>query len=332
MAVATAGIRVLSNRDVTFTEPRTWLAPKGTKPPALDLPLDGDWNRDITDPLLRWFVYDAYVNGVTRTYNNPKEDFNTSDLGTILRRPNGQDSVGLASQTRRPSQRFLKWMNGLASAAKAKTTAVYKYTVAGTPSANGNIIVTLGGVSYTVPIVSASDTSAAAVATKLRTVGNYTPALTGWAISGSGNEVVFTATAAGAKAPSSVDVSGVAGLTAGVFEATTRGHDDVEAYWLDPYEENDFMVGLEGWAVPSDDPDAAPRLMRWVGFNVSQAGNVANRDDWTGNDGNVQPAMALECQATSIPDSQLAGTGITRVILDPKGRETMWVIGDAVAA
>lgn len=324
--------RILSNRPVTFTEPRTWLALKGTKPPALDLPLDGDWNRDITDPLKRWFVYDAYVNGVTRTYNNPKEDFNTSDLGTILRRPNGQDSVGLASQTRRPSQRFLKWMDGLAAAAKSAVAAIFTYTVAGVPSASGDVIVRLGGVAYTVPIVPTTDTTAALVAAKLRNTANYTPALTGWTLGGSGTAVTFTASTAGAKPDTSVNVSGVAGLTAGTLAVTQRGHADVEAYWLDPYEDNDFMVGLEGYAVPSDDPDAPARLMRWVGFNVSQSGNVANRDDWTGNDGNVQPALAVECQSIVIPDSQLEGTGITRALLDPKGRETMWVIGSATAA
>lgn len=328
---ATAGLRILSNRSVTFTEPRTWLAPKGTEVPALDLPLDGDWNRDIDDLVNRWFVYDAYVNGVTRTYNNPKEDFNTSDLGTILRRPNGQDSVSVASQTRRPSQRFLKWMNGLAAAAKAATTAIFTFTVAGTPSGNGNIIVTLGGVEYTVPIVSATQTSAALVAAELGDSTNYTPALTGWTVGAVGTLVTFTASTAGAKQPTDVDTSGVPGLTAGTLAAPTRGHDDVEAFWLDPFEDNDFMLGLEGWAVPSDDPDAPARLMRWIGFNVSQAGNVANRDDWSGNDGNIQPVLALECQPISIPDEQIAGTGITRAILDPKGRETMWVIGDATS-
>jgi hypothetical protein len=326
--LAVAGLRLLSNRDVTFTEPRTWLAPKGTKVPPLDLPLDGDWNRDITDLTNRWFVYDAYVNGVTRTYNNPKEDFNTSDLGTILRRPNGQDSVALASQTRRPSQRFLKWMNGLASAAKAATTAVFTYTVSGTPSGNGNIIVTLGGVAYTVPINSTTETTAALVAAELGSAANYSPALTGWTVGAVGTLVTFTAAAVGAQTPTTVNVAGVPGLTAGTLAAPTRGHGNIEAYWLDPFEDNDFMVGLEGWAVPGDDPDAPAKLMRWVGFNVSQSGNVANRDDWSGNDGNIQPPMALECQPISIPDEQLAGTGITRTILDPKGRETMWVIED----
>jgi hypothetical protein len=89
-------------------------------------------------------------------------------------------------------------------------------TVTAACSADGNAIITLNGVRFDVALTTASDTTGK-VATVLR-AATYS----GWVVTGTGNDVVFTAAANGARAGTYAFVGGATGAAAS-FAQTTAG-------------------------------------------------------------------------------------------------------------
>lgn len=205
---------------ITMLKPKTYLAPPLTVLPALSLARDAAWPTG-------WVRYQNYVNGLTITFNNPKEAFNTSDNGEIARFPNGQDSITIGATTRTPSMQFLKWLNGFKKTVKA--------AVAGPPA-----------------------------------------------------------------------------------------YPAADIYAFDPNEPNQFMVGFEGWAEP-DTLEGAAKLVRFIAVLCEQSGNTANRADWSGNDGNTQPALNVACLSESSTNLTTItnATGIAPADFGPQ-RKAIW--------
>ena len=92
---------------------------------------------------------------------------------------------------------------------------VQKLTIGAAATASGTATVTIDGVSKTVALTT-GDSTAAAVATKIRAL-----TFTGWTLSGTGAEVIFTATKTGAKLDP-VYNPGTSGAT-GTWVQTTEG-------------------------------------------------------------------------------------------------------------
>lgn len=179
---------------ITMVKPKVYLAPPVTVLPSRELARDGAWPAG-------WSRYQNFVNGLTVTFNNPKEAFVTSDNGEIARFPNGQDSITIESTTRTPKMQFLKWINGFAKIVKAATTVA--------------------------PIYPQTD-----------------------------------------------------------------------VYHFNPNEANKFMIGFEGFAEP-DTLEDTKRLVRFFAVLCEQTANPANRADWSGNDGNLQPQLSVACFSES---------------------------------
>ena len=205
---------------ITMLKPKVYLAPPVTVLPAMSLARDGAWPAG-------WMRYQNFVNGLTVTFNNPKEAFNTSDNGEIARFPNGQDSITIESTTRTPRMQFLKWINGFKKIVKAAVVGPPAY-----PAAN--------------------------------------------------------------------------------------------VYHFDPNEANKFMVGFEGWAEPDTLEDTA-RLVRFFAVLCEQTANPANRADWSGNDGNLQPQLSIACfsESSTNLNTITANTGYATADFGPQ-RKAIW--------
>ena len=91
------------------------------------------------------------------------------------------------------------------------------------PSLSGNVTITLNGVAKTVALSTATETTPALAAAKIRAT-----AFTGWTTGGSGSVVTFTATAGGAKTDATYN-AGTTGAT-GTMTTTTQGV-DADGHW-----------------------------------------------------------------------------------------------------
>jgi len=96
------------------------------------------------------------------------------------------------------------------------TAEVDTLTVTAIPTLTGNLSITLNGVTKTVAVSTATDTTATLVATKIRAV-----TFTGWTNGGTGAAVTYTKTTAGTNTPV-VFSAGTTGVTA-TFALTTPG-------------------------------------------------------------------------------------------------------------
>lgn len=206
---------------ITMLKPKTYLAPPLTVLPALSLAKDAAWPAG-------WVRYQNYVNGVTVTFNNPKEIIRTSDNGEIARFPNGQDSITITSTTRTPSMQFLQWLNGFQKIVKAAVVGPPAYPAA-------------------------------------------------------------------------------------------------DVYNFDPNTPNQFMIGFEGYA-EVDTLEATGKIVRFIAVLCEQTGNVANRGDWTGNDGNLQPALNVSCfsESTTNLTTITDATGLAPADFGPQ-RKAVWI-------
>ena len=97
-----------------------------------------------------------------------------------------------------------------------------------------------------------------------------------------------------------------------------------EVYHFDPNETNKFMLGFEGWAEPDTLEDTA-RLVRFFAVLCEQTANPANRADWSGNDGNLQPQLNIECESESSTNlgTITANTGYATADFGPQ-RKAIW--------
>jgi hypothetical protein len=103
---------VAAGEKITMLKPKAYLAPPVTVLPAASLARDGAWPAG-------WLRYQNYLNGITVTFNNPKQAFNTSDNGEIARFPDGTDSITIEATIQTSRMQFVKWINGFGKVVKA---------------------------------------------------------------------------------------------------------------------------------------------------------------------------------------------------------------------
>ncbi len=116
----------MAGQKVTFLGQRAYLALPSTVIPARSLARVTDDSQVPTG----WLRYENWVNGLTVNYNNPMEDFPTSDNGVIATFPSGADSITVTGSNRTPRIEFVKWLNGLKKIIKAATTTAPIYPAA----------------------------------------------------------------------------------------------------------------------------------------------------------------------------------------------------------
>lgn len=112
------------------------------------------------------------------------------------------------------------WLN------RSGASEVASLSISAVPTAAGNVTVTLHGISKTIPIDPAVETTTDAVATKIRGT-----AFDGWTTGGSGSTVTFTSTSSGNKKDATYS-SGSTGAT-GAMSTTTQGTDGIETITID---------------------------------------------------------------------------------------------------
>lgn len=79
---------------------------------------------------------------------------------------------------------------------------------------------------------------------------------------------------------------------------------------LDTNPVSEFRVGIEGLAQAGGLWDTT-RIMRFVGFRGQQGGNIALRQDHSGNDAGLFPTMTLQLLPYEVTSTEVSGTGMT---------------------
>ena len=116
----------MAGEQITFMGQRCFLAPRNTILPARSL---ARVTNDSQVPA-GWLRYQNWINGLTINFNNPMENFTTSDNGVILVAPSGADSITVTGGNRTPRSEFLKWLNGLQKIVKAAAVGPPAYPAA----------------------------------------------------------------------------------------------------------------------------------------------------------------------------------------------------------
>lgn len=265
------------------------------------------------------------VNGVGLTFRNPRVAVNSEERGRLGQVPGGDEGITIGLQLVTFPVTLLNKISALINVTQTATTHVQTLTLTTGVTSNGSFTVTLNGTTYTVAgATTASQGTAANLATYLRSAANYTPALpssgaTGWTISGTGSDVVYTATGAGARggtytlAPASTGV-------AGTFATTTVGYETTDIVHLDKNADMSFAIGIDGIA-PAGTLYNERRYIRFIGYHVENTANTEHRLANTALDAVMRPNMTLECQpAVTIPSAATTGTGVNPANLDPNKR------------
>lgn len=265
------------------------------------------------------------VNGIRCTFRNPRVAVNSEERGRLGQVSSGDEGVTIAVQFVSIEMPLLQKISALVKNSLAQTSHVETLTLSAGLTTNAQVSVTLNGVTYTtIGATSAAQGAPGTLATFMRTAANYSPAIpssgaTGWVISGTGNDVVFTAATPGSRG--GTYAFGPAGGAAGTIVATTPGYGATDLFHLDKNADMSFAIGFEGIA-PAGSLYSTRRWIRGVAYHVENTGNTEHPMAHTALDAVFRPSASLEAQpASSIPAAAILNTGISSVdLLDPSRR------------
>jgi hypothetical protein len=300
-----------------------WALP-GTAIPDRSVPYNEDASTNLWPE--GWNRLVDTVNGVQATFRNPRTPVTSEERGRLGQVAAGDEGVTLAAQAVSIDMDLLQKISALVKTSKAATTGVRELALTAGVAVNGAFTVTLNGVTYTVSgATTASQGTAANLATYLKVAANYTPSLpttgaTGWTLGGTGSNVTYTAATAGARSGTYAIAPGSTGV-AGTFTQPTVGADATDIYSLDKGVDMTFMFGFEGIATAGSlFPDR--RWIRGIGYHVEATNNVEHTHRHTGIDAVFRPTMTLECQPAldSEITSAIVGTDFTASDLDNNKR------------
>lgn len=95
----------------TIFRPRIFVAELGTKLPAMDIALGGDWNRDITGPATKWIRVPHTDEGATITPSAPKDDITSDEAGGAIGVvPSGESEITIAFTPLTPDLNLFTWL------------------------------------------------------------------------------------------------------------------------------------------------------------------------------------------------------------------------------
>jgi hypothetical protein len=94
--------------------PKIFVAPLGTKLPAIGLPKGGDWNDDITDPVQKWFHIPHTDEGATITPSASQDDITSDESGGVIGSvPNGESDITIAFTPKTYDLNLFAWLSSL---------------------------------------------------------------------------------------------------------------------------------------------------------------------------------------------------------------------------
>lgn len=94
--------------------PRIFVAPLGTALPSIALPKGGDWNADITDPVLKWFQIPHTDEGATITPSASQDDITSDEAGGVIGSvPNGESDITIAFTPKTYDLNLFTWLSSL---------------------------------------------------------------------------------------------------------------------------------------------------------------------------------------------------------------------------
>jgi hypothetical protein len=302
----------------------TYWAPLGTAIPDRSVPYNDDANVNLWPT--GWNKQLDTVNGVQATFRNPRTAVVSEERGRLGQVASGDEGVTLALQAVSIDMDLLQLVSALEKTSKAATSSVQTLALTAGISTNAAFTITLNGVTYTVSgATTASQGTAANLATYLRTAANYTPSLpttgaTGWTPGGSGSNVTYTAATTGARNGTYAITPGTTGA-AGTFTQTTVGADVTDIYHLDKNAPMGFMLGFEGIATAGS-LFPTRRWIRGIAYHVESTNNVEHSHRHTGVDAVFRPTMTLEAQPAldSEMTDAIVGTDFLTAELDPNKR------------
>lgn len=137
----------MAGEKATFLNYKTFLAPPGTVIPARSL------GRVTVDTMMPagWLRYQNMMQGLTVNFNDPQENFPTSDNGVIAVFPSGADSITISGTNRTPRMEFVKWFSGLKKTLKAAVVGPPAYPSAEVfnfdPTENNRFMICIEGYS-----------------------------------------------------------------------------------------------------------------------------------------------------------------------------------------
>lgn len=316
-----AGQTFLVAKGLAYWAPAFDAAGSATKWPSLNAPY-GDaaaWSAAGFNRIM------DTVNGIGLTFRNPRVAVNSEERGRLGQVAGGDEGVTVGMQLVSVEMPFLEKLSALIKATQAITTHVSTLTLTAGMSANTpQPSVTLNGVTYTlVGATSTTQNTAATLATFMRTASNYSPVIptgtAGWTITGTGNDVVFTAGQGGARGGAYAFTPGASGA-AGTIVATVVGYGATDFYHLDKNAPMGVAIGIEGVA-PAGTLYSTRRYIRGIAYHAEQTANVEHRMAHTAIDAVFRPNATMECQpAIDIPSTSVLNTGVSLTSLDPNRR------------
>lgn len=293
-----------AGQDITSFDPLFFWAPKGNPLPDTDRE-----PYDLTAWTDRGFkqILDT-VNGAAVTKRNPKTPVTGDRTGRVAMLPSGDDGVAIGLQLLFPEIDLLAIISSMNQAVQTAAGEVVTLTVTAGANAAGNVSVVLDGLSTPVAVL-ATDTTADQVAAKIRAT-----AFAGWTTGGTGAVVTFTAAATGRKGAAAFS-GGATGAT-GTIQKTVEGLNAKKTRYVSKNAQNSFMLGFEGVAEAGGLFDVDTHIMA-IAFNAENTANA----EWvwreTGADALIRPTLTLEALASPITDLMLAGSGVSRNVIDP---------------
>jgi lysophospholipase L1-like esterase len=171
-------------------------------------------------------VSQALVGADGKTYTNLSKRFDSVDSSLAQRPTNEEVDTKVAQIVSGSPKGVYSTVTALQSAKPTGDTGTYivtgnvkevdSLTISAIPTVAGNVTVTLNGVAKTIAVDPATDTTTAAVATKIRNAS-----FTGWTTGGTGSTITFTKTTGGTNTSPSYS-AGTTGAT-GAMSVTTAG-------------------------------------------------------------------------------------------------------------
>lgn len=352
----------------TLAQPYLRWAPRGTAIPGLEVPYGTAWGGS-------WVEFTDTVSGLEVQNRNPRDPVFTERLERIGSVPaaagggggrgrgggrggggggggggrggGGGGGRGTAGQGAGTSvgfqivhlvEDFWRISNKFSKFTIAAQPQIYSLTFLTGATSNGNLTMTLEGVTYTLPVTSASHSTPAAVATFARTGTNWSPVLpaagpTGFTLGGTGANVTLQyGTNIYRRDPSTTlpyvntFAAGGTGVTVSTGDpsVTQYGHAGVHSNWVDRSNEFHFMLGFDakfvaGSLFPVD------THIRGVLFRAENTMDGRDIYGWNGRDAVIDADVTCEAIPESFVDwpnlfSQLSKSGVTEAKVDQQKR------------
>lgn len=307
-----------AGRSITIAEPYIWFSPNpGTQVlPDIGLAYKADWPTG--------FVRIPFtVNGAQWTMVNPKQDIPSDEVGILDTVPSGADTVNVTLQARTPTADLIEKIAGFAKQVATARTHVETFTATSPSTGAGTVLVSLPGGPTNVSITLGATDTTTAIATAVR-AASYT----GWTTSGTGVNVIFTASTAGSRSGSASFTLGTATGAAGTFASppTVKGRAGFSRYTLDPSVDNSFILGMDG-KVAANSLTATGGRMRLIAYNAEQTDNPQLHMRTRGSDSLMQPVLTARCLNSVLASAQTTGTDIDPLVdVDQNGRFDFYLV------